>query len=208
MKRLSAIAIALMLSLPAPAPARDLTPVDRAELSARLHAAALAEGDAVMMAAGASLRRRIDPEEVARDGADAAPDAPPPLGWQDKLASARDLAGDDVALLAVIDDIAARGTRGVVSGPVYSRASIRTGGTNRYPGLDFRGGEFAQVYLEAREPVNLVLRIYDSAGRTVCADTSVSHIAHCYWVPSDTDRFTLVVENRGGMSTAYALMTN
>lgn len=203
-----ALALIALLALPATAQARDLTPVDRAQLSAQMHAAALAERDPVMMAAAASLRRRIDLQEIARDGLDADMDAPPPKDWTEMLDRAREMAGDDIALLAVIDDIAAQGTRGVISGPVYSRASIRSGGTNRYPGLDFEGGEFAQVYLEARATVNLVLRVLDSAGRTVCADTSVSHIAHCFWVPSDTDSFTLVVENRGGMSTAYALMTN
>ena len=99
-------------------------------------------------------------------------------------------------------------TKGVASGPVYNIGSLGNGNGDTYPPIEFRGGEYAEVYVEAKAATNVNLTIYDDKGRLVCSDTDISHIAYCGWTPAAGGTFTLKVENKGPMSAAYALMTN
>jgi hypothetical protein len=137
---------------------------------------------------------------VAGDGA--------PLGWEEMLASAESLADGDEALLGLIEDAKVEATKGVASGPVYNIGSLGTGRGDTYPPIEFRGGEYAEVYVEAKAAVNLNLSIYDDKGRLVCSDTDISHIAYCGWTPASPGSFTLKVDNKGPAAAEYALMTN
>jgi hypothetical protein len=198
----------LTLSFALPVAAEPLTPVQTAALSARVYAAGVDAADPVLILAAARLRKSIAPEPVARvaDGGVAGSDAP--LGWEAMAEAAEDLADGDEALLGLIDDLRAEGTKGVASGPVYNIGQLGRGKSDNYRNIDFKGGEYAEVYVEAQTSVDLNLSVTDAKGRLVCADTDVSHIAYCGWRPDAPGAFTLTVQNKGGSGTGYALMTN
>jgi hypothetical protein len=198
----------LTLGLALPAAAEPLTPVQTAALSARLFAVGVEAEDPVLMLAAARLRKTINPEatERAAEGGEAGGEAP--LGWEAMADAAAGLAGEDEALQGLIDDLRAEGTKGVATGPVYNIGNLGRGKSDTYRNIDFRGGEYAEVYVEAQSSVDLNLTVTDAQGRLVCADTDVSHIAYCGWRPDAAGAFTLSVQNKGGSGTGYALMTN
>ena len=142
----------------------------------------------------------------AAAGGETATDAP--LGWEEMLASAEPLSADNADLLTLIEDIRVETTKGVASGPVYNIGVLSNGRNDTYPPIEFRGGEYAEVYVEAKSATNLNLTVLDDKGRLVCADTDISAIAYCGWTPATGGNFTLKVENKGPASANYALMTN
>jgi hypothetical protein len=200
--------LATLLAAALPAGAETPSPVKLAELSARLYDAGLAAGDPLLVLSAAKLRKTLAPVAGDRAPEGGSPTEGAPLTWEEMLASAEALAVGDDALLGLIDDVRAETVKGVASGPVYNIGSLGNGGGDTYPPIEFRGGEYAEVYVEAKAATNLNLTIYDARGRLVCSDTDISHIAYCGWTPADGGTFTLKVENKGPASAAYALMTN
>jgi hypothetical protein len=196
MRRLLAVCL-VTVALPAwaPALADEPSPVKVAELSARAYAAGMAAGDPLLV-----LGDRAAVGGTVGQGA--------PLGWEEMLASAAELAGDDPVVLALIEDAKVEAMKGVASGPVYNIGSLGNGRGDTYPPIEFRGGEYAEVYVEAKAATNLNLSVYDDKGRLVCSDTDISHIAYCGWTPATPGSFTLKVDNKGPSGADYALMTN
>jgi hypothetical protein len=197
----------LSLALATPALADGPSAIQTAALSARLYDAGLAAGDPVLLLAAARLRKSLSPEVTDRtaEGGEAGDEGP--LTWQEMADAAEALAGEDEAVAALIADLRAEGSKGVITGPVYNIGRIGAGKSDSYKGIDFKGGEYAEVYVEARSSTDLNLMVLDAQGRLVCADTDISHIAYCGWRPVETGAFTLRVENKGS-GTGYALMTN
>jgi hypothetical protein len=202
---LFATALAALVS---PALAETQSPVKVAELSARLYAMGLDRGDPLLILSAARLRKTLALEATDRAAIDGTAGTGAPLSWEEMLASAETLAGDDDILLGLIDDARVEGNKGVSSGPVYNIGSLTDGDDDTYPPIEFRGGEYAEVYVEAKDATNLNLTVYDDKGRLVCSDTDISHIAYCGWTPAEPGTFTLKVDNKGPASAAYALMTN
>ncbi len=202
------LALTLTLTLAAPAWAKGPSPVKIAELSARLYDQGLAVGDPLMVLTAARLRKTLAPVATDRAPEGGGTVEGTPLSWEEMLTSAETLAAGDDALLALIADARTEAARGVASGPVYNIGQLTNGGGDTYPPIEFRGGEYAEVYVEAKAATNLNLRVYDDRGRLVCSDTDISHIAYCGWTPADGGTFTLQVENKGPSAATYALMTN
>ena len=200
--------LALTLTLALPAQAQTPSPVKTAELSARLYTLGMQHSDPLLILSAARLRKSLAP--IATDRAPEGGTVPEgaPLTWEEMLASAEPLAAGDDALLALIDDLRAETTKGVASGPVYNIGQLGNGKGDTYPPIEFLGGEYAEVYVEAKAATNLNLAIYDDKGRLVCSDTDISHIAYCGWTPAAGGTFTLKVENKGPAPATYALMTN
>jgi hypothetical protein len=205
--RLFSVAL-LMSGLALPALADAPSPVKLAELSARLYDAGLAAGDPVLVISAAKLRKTLAPVATDRAALAAEPVVGTPLTWEEMLASAETLAAGDAPLLGLIADVRVETTKGVSSGPVYNIGQLGNGGDDTYPPIEFRGGEYAEVYVEAKDATNLNLTVLDAQGRLVCSDTDISHIAYCGWTPAEGGTFTLKVENKGPSPAAYALMTN
>ncbi|MDZ4085533.1 MAG: hypothetical protein U1E69_01905 [Tabrizicola sp.] len=205
MRRFLAVCV---ISLALPAWADGPSPVKVAELSARAYAAGMAAGDPLLVLSAAKLRKGMAPVAGDRLALGATPGQGAPLGWEEMLASAAQLAEGDEAVLGLIEDARVETTKGVASGPVYNIGSLGNGKGDTYPPIEFRGGEYAEVYVEAKAAANLNLRIYDDKGRLVCSDTDISHIAYCGWTPANAGTFTLEVENKGPSAADYALMTN
>ena len=85
---------------------------------------------------------------------------------------------------------------------------LNAGDSDSYPAVAFIGGDYAEVYVEAKVTTDLNIAVYDSKGRLVCSDTDASPIAYCGWRPGSTDSFTMTVRNDGPLGATYALMTN
>ena len=203
------LALAALTALPAVAQTPPASPVQVAALSARLHAIGVETRDPVLVLAAARLRKSLAPAEDAdrrAEGAERAAGAP--LDWEEMAETAVALADGDDAILGLIEDLRAETTKGVVSGPVYNIGQLGPRKTDTYARIEFRGGEYAEVYVEARTAVDVNLQVLDAQGRLVCSDTDRSHIAYCGWRPAEAGAFTLQVENRGSVATGYALMTN
>ncbi len=206
--RRSLLAASLTLALAVSARAETASPVQVAALSARLYDTGIAAADPLLILSAARLRKSLAPVAGDRVPLGGQPTDGAPLTWQEMLASAEGLAAGDVILLGVIDDLRVETTKGVASGPVYNIGSLTNGGNDTYPPIEFRGGEYAEVYVEAKVATNVNLTILDDKGRLVCTDTDISHIAYCGWTPAEGGSFTLKVENKGPAAAAYALMTN
>lgn len=202
------VLLAALFALALPAGAETASPVKVAELSARLYAQGVEAGDPLLILSAAKLRKTLAPVVTDRAPEGGSATEGTPLTWEEMLATAESLAAGDDALLGLIDDVRAETIKGVASGPVYNIGSLSNGGGDTYPPIEFRGGEYAEVYVEAKAATNLNLTIYDDQGRLVCSDTDISHIAYCGWTPANGGTFTLKVENKGPTSAAYALMTN
>lgn len=188
--------IALLALSALPAGAESQAPLKTAELSARVYDAGLAAGDPLILLTAAQLRQE----------AGLSPDLP--LSAEAILTQAEALAGDDPALLALIDDIRVQKTKGVASGPVYHIAALPAATAESRPPMLFRGGEYAEAYVEAAPGADLTLTVLDENGHVVCTDGARSHIAYCGWTPAKDGAFTLTIENAGSSPTDYALMTN
>jgi hypothetical protein len=205
MRRFVAVCV---MCLALPAWAEGPSPVKVAELSARAYAAGMAAGDPLLVLSAAKLRKGLAPVAGDRAAVEGAVGQGAPLGWEEMLASASALAGDDPVVLALIEDAKVEANKGVASGPVYNIGSLSNGKGDTYPPIEFRGGEYAEVYVEAKAATNLNLSVYDDKGRLVCSDTDISHIAYCGWTPANPGSFTLKVDNKGPAGADYALMTN
>lgn len=205
MRRFLAVCI---LGLALPAWAEGPSPVKIAELSARLYATGMQAGDPLLVLSAAKLRKGLAPVAGGHAAVGGTVGDGAPLGWEDMLASATALAGDDPVLLGLIEDAGLERPRGVASGPVYNIGSLGNGKGDTYPPIEFRGGEYAEVYVEAKAATNLNLAVYDDKGRLVCSDTDISPIAYCGWTPASPGSFTLKVDNKGPAGADYALMTN
>ncbi|MEI2686575.1 MAG: hypothetical protein V9G14_10225 [Cypionkella sp.] len=203
---LSAIALSGFLALPSTA--QDLSPVKIAELSARLYDAGLAMKDPILIISAAKLRKGLNPVATDRSAEGATSETDAPLDWEDMLASAEDLAEGNEVVMGLAEDVRAESTKGVSSGPVYNIGQLRNGGLDAYPAVEFLGGEYAEVYVEAKSATDMNLSIYDSQGRLVCSDTDKSHIAYCGWRPAQSGSYVMKVENLGPNGAKYALMTN
>jgi hypothetical protein len=200
--------LAVMMSLALPAWAEGPSPVKVAELSARAYAAGMAAGDPLLVLSAAKLRKELGLVPVQRAAVDGVAGQGAPLSWQEMLASAEALAEGDEVVLGLIEDAKVEMDKGVASGPVYNIGSLGNGKGDTYPPIEFRGGEYAEVYVEAKAATNLNLAVYDDKGRLVCSDTDISHIAYCGWTPASAGTFTLKVDNKGPSAADYALMTN
>lgn len=199
------VPVFLLVSAAVAAPAgAEISALQRAGLSAELFAAGVAAEDSLLVLAAARLRAGLDFQggEAAQGSVTA------PFDAAEMLATARDLAAGDDALLGLIADTEAEGNRGVATGQVYSISEIGDGATDTYDPLPFAAGEYAEVYVESRDGSDLNLFIYDAEGRLVCSDTDASAVSYCGWHPSEAGTFTIEVVNRGKGGAGYALMTN
>jgi hypothetical protein len=206
--RRTLLACLIAATLGGPARAEVASPVKVADLSARLYALGVETGDPLLIITAARLRKTLAPLATDRAPEGRAAVGGSPLSWQEMLAAATPLALGDDALAGLIADVDAETMKGVASGPVYNIGLLPNGGNDTYPPILFRGGEYAEVYVEARSATNLDLTIHDDQGRLVCSDTDASHIAYCGWTPASAGSFILRVANKGPTSAAYALMTN
>lgn len=74
--------------------------------------------------------------------------------------------------------------------------------------LRFRPGEPAFVYLRARSPRPVVLRVTDAAGGVVCRESSQQGRALCGWRPTREQTVVVEVDVTAGSDTPLDLFVN
>ncbi|MCH8543379.1 MAG: hypothetical protein LAT61_07410 [Alcanivorax sp.] len=194
------------------------------QLSSHLAQLAIADEDAAMLAQAAKIRARVATETLEaevthgeRDQAAAASDAngekdtpAEHLSAADMLEMAREFAGDDEALLALVDStlIAEVRPRGLVGGARMIQDIVPAHSEVVYTDVYFEGGKPAEVALVGDGDTDLDLVIYDEYGNVICASVSWNDREHCAWQPRWTGPFTIEVSNLGGVWNAYVLATN
>ncbi len=124
------------------------------------------------------------------------------------LADAKELAGKDKTLLAVIkaaeEDAA---TRGAVGGPKYDVDNVSAYSSVTYR-VNFRAGELAQVMVIGDGDTDLDLYVYDENSNLIASDTDYTDRCICQWYPRWTGTFRIVIRNRGRVYNHYVFRTN
>jgi hypothetical protein len=194
MPRTAALALCLaLIAQTATAQGAAAPALGRAALAAGLYHLGLTQGDALLVLTAARLRREAGLPDHTADGGSVTL-----LTWQEMLTTARQLAGDDPTLLALVGDAEAERDKGVRVGPAYVIARIAPGlgpDTLDYP-FKRRRGRRCLCRRGGRHQPDLY--VHDEAGRLICTDTDPSNIAYCNWTPRQDAIFTVTVENRGG----------
>lgn len=182
---------------------------ERMALSARLYAYSLAESDPIAAINAASIRKSA----MLLEGQIGIPDSAlgvgkPAISWVEMLSTASKLASGRVDLAALIEDVRAANSKGLITGAIISHAEIKPGGKRTYFDMRFEGGAYAEVYLEGRDQTDIDMFVYNENGDLICAQTDPSPISLCSWTPATTNNFRIVVENKSTLGTHYSLITN
>lgn len=203
----TALAAALLLATPA-APADDASPVSLAALSGELYQLGLERRDALLMLTAARLRKGVDwkPSELVAEGGTAG--EADWLDWEAMLEAAIEMAGDDILLTDLAEDIRLTAAKGQISRPQRAAGHVGPGETAVYRKVAFTGGDFAEIYVEGSGDANIDLYIHDQQGNLICSDRDASDRAHCGWLPETTAPFDISIVNRGDKVNRYSLITN
>jgi hypothetical protein len=204
------ICAVVLMALPLTAQAETgtpITPLKRLEVSRLMYRAGLADQDPLMIVAAAKMRKTAPMVAGTRTPMGGTAATTGPLSAEAMLNTAALLAQGDPAMEKLVEDVRFVTVKGVQNGPVYSSTAIAAQKTDKYPGIAFAGGSYAEIYVEGHGASDLDLHVYDSAGRLVCSDTDITDIAYCGWRPDKADQYTIQVINKG-KGTEYSLVTN
>ena len=122
------------------------------------------------------------------------------------LADAKQMAGNDGVLLALIDDVNSN-VRGAVGGPKYHRDRVLAHDYDVYE-VTFRAGELARVTVNGDDDTDLDLYIYDSNWNLITKDIDYLDLCICTWTPRWTGKFYIKIVNLGNVYNQYVLQTN
>ena len=81
------------------------------------------------------------------------------------------------------------------------------------PGRDlyrvtYVGGEPAEVEINSRGSLSLVLLVFDDNRRLICRSAEAGPVQRCVWHPSATAPFWIEVRNPAGQDVPYQIETN
>jgi hypothetical protein len=125
------------------------------------------------------------------------------------IQTARKMAGDDKNLQAMISEIEGGGSpRGAVAGPAQQVDQVSPQSWAVYRGVQFRGGELAEVAVISAAGTNLDLAVLDENGNVICEDVNVTEQSYCSWRPLQTGPFHIGVLNRGAQPVRFVILTN
>ncbi|HOZ34859.1 MAG TPA: hypothetical protein PLM52_18455 [Tabrizicola sp.] len=130
-----------------------------------------------------------------------------PVTAEAMFAKAAELAADDEALLGLIEDAQAEGSRGRIGGAVQWLSRLPAGMTDVWE-VPFYGNSYAEVAIVGDGDANLDVAVTDENGNVICYDVSWSDKLYCDWTPSWDGYFYVTVQNMGGSRNSYYLMTN
>ncbi len=127
------------------------------------------------------------------------------------LADAREYAGKDKTILALVKSVEgelSEGTsRGAVGGPCYTKDRVLAKEYTDYA-VKFWANELAEVCLSGDGDTDLDLYVYDSNGNLIGSDTDYTDDCVVRWVPAWTGTFVIRVVNRGMVYNNFVLWTN
>lgn len=97
-------------------------------------------------------------------------------------------------------------SRGRALGPAYRRGALAPGATMRVEQI-FLGGQRAQISVAPtrREP-GLSVEVRATDGTTRCARSVGGGQADCVWMPLFTDRYVILIQNKGDTNAAFYLL--
>ena len=130
-----------------------------------------------------------------------------PVTAEAMFAKAAELAADDEALLGLIEDAQAEGSRGRIGGAVQWLSRLPAGMTDVWE-VPFYGNSYAEVAIVGDGDANLDVAVTDENGNVICYDVSWSDKLYCDWTPAWDGYFYVTVQNMGGVRNSYHLMTN
>jgi len=134
-------------------------------------------------------------------------DAEAPVTAEAMFDKAKELAADDEALLGLIDDALAEGSRGRIGGAVQWLSRLPGGMTDVWE-IPFYGSSFAEVAVVGDGDSNLDVAVTDENGNVICYDVSWSDKLYCNFTPAWNGYFYVTVQNMGRSRNSYYLMTN
>lgn len=123
------------------------------------------------------------------------------------LADATEMADGDATLLALIQNLQQRKTRGATADYEATTSVVSARGTDVY-NIRFRGRERAAVIVSGDGDTDLDLFVYDSNGNLVASDTDGSDDCVCIWTPRYTGTFKIKIKNYGNISNRYVIAVN
>jgi hypothetical protein len=192
-------------------------PLAALAMAQELYAWGMANDDALSVLAAARIMASVDVADAERapttapiEGATAAEtgeggDGPPDAAAM--FAAARALAGEDAALLAMIDDAEAEGTRGRIGGPSRTLSRLPAGYYDIWE-IPFYGGKYAEIWVAGDGDADLDLVVTDENGNVICYDVSTSDNILCSFTPAWDGYFYVRVDNVGRVRNSYYLVTN
>ncbi len=134
-------------------------------------------------------------------------DAEAPPTAEAMFAKAKELAADDAALLGLIADAEAEGSRGRIGGSVQWVSRLPSGQTDVWE-IPFYGNSYAEIAVVGDGDANLDVVVTDENGNVFCYDVSWSDSLYCDFTPSWDGYFYVTVENIGRVRNSYYLLTN
>ncbi len=187
----------------------------RSHLASELAAYGRESQNAMALIVAAEMQAQAGGQEVHRDkrteGPNGAGDDEEPredmYTVAAMLSDARDLARGDDDLLAAIEQVTSRESKGRPRQPATLRDRVLAGQTDNYK-IRFRGGEPAIVSVTGDGGTDLDLRIYDEGGNLICSQPDNSDRCYCRWQPLWTGTFRIQITNHGSVSNNYTLRTN
>lgn len=130
-----------------------------------------------------------------------------PVTAEAMFAKAKELAADDEAVLGLIDDAMAEGSRGRIGGAVEWLSRLPAGQTDVWE-IPYYGNSYAEVAIVGDGDANLDVAVTDENGNVICYDVSWSDKLYCDWTPAWDGYFYVTVQNMGGSRNSYYLLTN
>ena len=167
-----------------------------------LAAARLASGVVLRDMAPAKVTGPIKGRAIAETGAGREASFAP----RAMLNTARQLAGNDEAVLTLVERAEAEAPDGSVT--AARAASVLGAGQQDVWTLPFFGGNLAEIAVIGDGDTDLDLRISDQNGTTICANSSTGDTDYCNWVPAWNGYFTVSVANLGPLQNSYVLLSN
>lgn len=130
-----------------------------------------------------------------------------PVTAEAMFAKARELAADDEALMGLVDDALAEGSRGRIGGAVEWVSRLPSGQTDVWE-IPYYGTSHAEIAVVGDGDANLDVAVTDENGNVICYDVSWSDKLYCDWTPAWDGYFYVTVQNMGGSRNSYYLLTN
>lgn len=134
----------------------------------------------------------------------------PVLSFETLIASAREFADGDEALMGMIEMLEADfsdSDRGRVGGPSRTVERVSSNDTDIYR-IRFRGGQAAEVFVSGDGDTDLDLYVYDENDNLIESDTDYSDDCYVKWFPRWTGVFEIRIKNLGGVYNEYLMLTN
>lgn len=192
-------------------------PVAQLSMAQGLYRYGAATGDALSVLAAARIIQSITTKDVEREvetmdteGADLTENGEgvdAPVGAEEMLTAALELAGGDPTIVGLIEDAVAEGSRGRVGGASRTLSRLRAGRTDIYR-VQFRGDRLAEIGITGDGDADLDMLVTDENGNTICLDRSYSDQIYCSFTPAWTGTFIIAVKNMGRIRNSYYILTN